>query len=143
MSLEYISKKQKQILFFVNNYVKKNKNKINTSNSAVCYFHSYGNYISSSYLKLRFYGLKFLLSFFINLCKNFYSTIKVEDYICVNNKNEKIFKYFVISHVSKGDFTSNGHYIDKYFSINSKIIKSFIFLNSTDSFIPKNYKKIL
>ena len=78
MSLEYISKKQKQILFFVNNYVKKNKNKINTSNSAVCYFHSYGNYISSSYLKLRFYGLKFLLSFFINLCKNFYSTIKVE-----------------------------------------------------------------
>ena len=64
MSLEYISKKQKQILFFVNNYVKKNKNKINTSNSAVCYFHSYGNYISSSYLKLRSSWAKIFIKFF-------------------------------------------------------------------------------
>ena len=51
MSSESILKKQKKILFFVNYYVKSMKNKINVANSSVCYFHNYGNYISSSYLK--------------------------------------------------------------------------------------------
>ena len=53
------AQKQKEILLFVNHYVKSMKNEINVANSSVCYFHNYGDYISSSYLKLKFLGKRY------------------------------------------------------------------------------------
>ena len=81
MTVDLISKKQSEILLFVNKYVKSMKNKINVANSAICYFHNYGDYLSSSYLKLKFYGYKYLIKFIINFLKNLYSTSEVENYV--------------------------------------------------------------
>ena len=58
-----ICKEQKKILFFVKNYVKVLKGKFLNANSAVCYFHNYGNYVSSSF-KLKFYEKNYYLNFY-------------------------------------------------------------------------------
>ena len=65
MSSESILKKQKKNFIFCKLLCKKSmKNKINVANSSVCYFHNYGNYISSSYLKLKFLGIGYYGKFF-------------------------------------------------------------------------------
>ena len=134
-----ISNKQKKILLFVKYYVKNSQHKVNVANSAICYFHNYGNFISSSYLKLKFYGIKYFAKFTKNLIQNFYSVIKTENYICIKKNTSKVFKNLIISHVSKDDFLKDGSYFDKYFSLNSKKFKnSLFFLNSIDGFCPKN-----
>lgn len=138
MTVDLISKKQSEILLFVNKYVKSMKNKINVANSAICYFHNYGDYLSSSYLKLKFYGYKYLIKFIINFLKNLYSTSEVENYVCEKNQSKKKFKNLVISHVSKHDFLRDGSYIDKYFNFHSKNYKDCVFfLNSVDGYSPK------
>ena len=138
MTVDLISKKQSEILLFVNKYVKSMKNKINVANSAICYFHNYGDYLSSSYLKFRFYGPKYLVKFLINFFKNLYSVIEVENYICIRNQTIKKYKYLVISHVSKQDFLIDGSYKDKYFNYYSKNYKNTLFfLNSVDGYSPK------
>lgn len=83
----FISKKQKEILYFISNYIKLNNEKVNVANSAVCYFLNYGNYISSSFLKLKFYGIRYIPIFVINLLKNFYSFNNAYNYECTNKKN--------------------------------------------------------
>ena len=138
MSSESILKKQKKILFFVNYYVKSMKNKINVANSSVCYFHNYGNYISSSYLKLKFLGIGYYGKFFLNFLKNLYSIINTENYVCIKSRKQKKYKYLFISHVSRKNFQKNGSYNDIYFSLNSKNYKNTLFfLNSIDGYSPK------
>jgi hypothetical protein len=133
-----IYKEQKKILFFVKNYVKALEGRFNVANSAVCYFHNYGNYVSSSFLKLKFYKQNYYLNFFLNLFKNIYSTIQTENYICIKNIKDKKYKYFLISHVSKKDFLRNGSYFDKYFGLHSKDYQNTLFfLNSVDGYSPK------
>ena len=122
-----ISNKQKKILLFVKYYVKNSQHKVNVANSAICYFHNYGNFISSSYLKLKFYGIKYFAKFTKNLIQNFYSVIKTENYICIKKNTSKVFKNLIISHVSKDDFLKDGSYFDKYFSLNSKKFKNSLF----------------
>ena len=137
-----ICKEQKKILFFVKNYVKALKGKLNVANSAVCYFHNYGNYVSSSFLKLKFYGKNYYLKFLLNLFKNIYSTIQTENYVCIKNANNKKYKYFFISHVSKKDFLRNGSYFDKYFGLYSQDCQNTLFfLNSIDGYSPKKIQK--
>ena len=87
-----ISNKQKKILLFVKYYVKNSQHKVNVANSAICYFHNYGNFISSSYLKLKFYGIKYFAKFTKNLIQNFYSVIKTENYICIKKILQKFSK---------------------------------------------------
>lgn len=137
-----IYKEQKKILFFVKNYVKVLEGKLNVANSAVCYFHNYGNYVSSSLLKLKFYGINYYLKFLLNLFKNIYSTIQTENYVCIKNINNKKYKFFFISHVSKKDFLRNGSYFDKYFGLYSQNYQNTLFfLNSVDGYSPKKIQK--
>ena len=139
MTKESIFKKQKKILLFVNYYVRSMKNKINVANSSVCYFHNYGDYISSSYLKLKFLGKRYYGKFFFNFLKNLYSIINTQNYVCIKSKKQKKYKYLFISHVSRGDFQKNGSYKDNYFSLNSKDYKNTLFfLNSIDGYSPKS-----
>ena len=142
----FISKKQKEILYFISNYIKLNNEKVNVANSAVCYFLNYGNYISSSFLKLKFYGIRYIPIFVINLLKNFYSFNNAYNYECTNKKNieKKKFKNLLISNVSKKDFLNDGSYKDNYFKIKSNNYKEILFfLNSIDGFIPKKLQKNL
>ena len=79
------------------------KNKINVANSSVCYFHNYGNYISSSYLKLKFLGIGYYGKFFFNFLKNLYSIINTENCVYKDRKQKK-YKYLFISHISRKIF---------------------------------------
>jgi hypothetical protein len=100
---------QKKILSLIKNYIKINKKKINIPNSSICYFHNYGNLISSSYLKLRIYGYNYYFKFFLNLLKSIYSTIHVQNYKLVNLIKKKKYENLIISHVSKKDFLKMDH----------------------------------
>ena len=144
MSSSSLYIKQKKILSFVKNYINKNKVKINTANSAICYFHNYGDLPSSSILKLRFYGVRYFARFIINFLKSFILAYKAENYICVKNKSSIKYKSLLISHVSKNDFIKDGSYLDKYFQIRSNDYKkTLFFLNSIDGYHPKKLKTIL
>jgi hypothetical protein len=146
MPEELILKEQKKIFSFVHNYIKSLKGKINIANSAICYFHNYGDYTSSSVLKLHFYGYKYFLRFTINIFKNFFSTIQTENFSCIKRKSKKSKKYknFLISHVSKKDFLANGSYNDKYFGLNSSNYQNTLFfLNSIDGYFPKKLQENL
>jgi len=142
----FISKKQKEILYFITNYIKLNNERVNVANSAVCYFHNYGNHISSSFLKLKFYGIRYIPIFIINLFKNFYSFNNAYNYECINKKiiGKKKFKSLFISHVSKNDFLNDGSYKDTYFKTKSNDYKeTLFFLNSIDGFLPKKLQNNL
>ena len=79
------------------------------------------------FLKLKFYGKNYYLKFLLNLFKNIYSTIQTENYVCIKNANNKKYKYFFISHVSKKDFLRNGSYFDKYFGLYSQDCQNTLF----------------
>ena len=142
MNLHHISKKQEEIFSFVKKFIKTNKNDIDVANSSVCYFHNYGDYVSSSYLKVKFHGLKFLGKFILNFFKNLYSVINIEDYIYLRDYKKEKYKHFFISHVSKNDFFKDGSYTDQYFQIKSKENKKVLFfLISSDGYSPNKLQK--
>ncbi len=142
MHWRQITNQQKAIFLFVKNYIKYEKKKIDTANSSVCYFVNYGDFISASLLKIKFYGIKYYPKFLLNIFKNLYSTINIQNYDCTKILKQKGFKYLLISHVSKTDFLKNGSYYDKYFSLQSNNHKNTLFfLNSIDGFSPKNLQK--
>ena len=133
-----IFKNQMEIFKYVNNYIKNKKNKINVANSAICYFHNYGDFISSSVLKFKFYGRNYFFKYMINILKNFASVSKTKNYVEIKKETNKKFKFLIISHVTKSDFLKDGSYRDKYFNLCSKNYEDTIFfLNSGDGFVPK------
>ncbi len=145
MHLNYISRKQGEIFSFVKRFIQKNRNNIDVANSSVCYFHNYGDYVSSSYLRIKFHGLKFLGKFMYNFFKNLYSVINVENYFCPRDYKKDKYDHFFISHVSKKDFLKDGSYIDEYFQIKSNENRKILFfLVSSDDYLPiKNQKNII
>ena len=145
MHLNYISRKQGEIFSFVKRFIQKNRNNIDVANSSVCYFHNYGDYVSSSYLRIKFHGLKFLGKFMYNFFKNLYSVINVENYVCPRDYKKDKYDHFFISHVSKKDFLKDGSYIDEYFQIKSNENRKILFfLVSSDDYLPiKTQKNII
>lgn len=145
MKGKLIAFNQKKILYFIKHYLKKNIKKINTANSAICYFHNYGNLPSSSYLKLKFYGIIYLYEYLFNFIKNIISITRTDIYkIEKISKLKKNFNFLCISHVTKNDFLKNGSYKDKYLNINSENYKEILFfLISIDGYIPKNTQENL
>ena len=70
------------------------KKKIDTANSSVCYFVNYGDYISASLLKIKFYGIKYYPKFLLNIFKNLYSTINIQNYDCTKILKQKVLNIF-------------------------------------------------
>lgn len=141
--MKKIYKNQKKIITYLKSYIKKNKEKIDTANSSICYFHNYGELPGAATIRLKFFGITYFFKYLIIFIKNIITVAKLKNCKIIKSKNlEYKFKNLIISHVVKSDFKSDGSYDDKYFNINSKNFKDTLFvLNSIDHNLPKKINK--
>ena len=108
---------QKEILNNLKYYIKINKKKIDTANSSICYFHNYGKIPGAATLRLKVFGLKYLLQYLLIFLKSIVLVAKLKNCrITKTQTHTNKFKNLFISHATKSDFNPDGSYNDRYFN---------------------------
>jgi len=139
-----IWKKQVGIIVYIKEYLKLCKqSNINIANSSFCYFAHWGFFPGSAKLRLKLYGLSYILNYTKIILFNILGISKLSNYFVTENTAEKkIFKNLIISNASKQNFRKDGSYFDSYFQTNSrKLPNTLWFLNSVDNHIPNKFDK--
>ena len=120
---------QEKIISKVREDINNLKNqKINSSKSALAYYALWGSNVGFEKLKFKIFGITRLYSLIKFYLKDAISVLNNMDFqFNAEFKNFKQKKLF-ISIAHKKDFNKNGSFTDRYFKINSKNYKDFLFI---------------
>ena len=146
MNKEENCAKQEETINYAKDYLTEcKKSKINVANSSFCYFAHWGQTLGTAKLKLKINGKKYFFSYLKIIIFNFFGVSTLSNYIIKkHNIENKKFKYFIITNVSKKDFRNDGSCFDPCFQTNSKKLPNALwFLNCVDNYIPKKFDKNL